>query len=107
MASRTEKDIEHLKKAYINHKGGWLTDEVVAEFQKLAVKLPHEEGQAIGEKRKLCIRLMEEYGVTELEAVNIINGNRTSDYVTKYHRIQNQIPLMINNDKEGAKDEEE
>ena len=76
-------------------KGRWLTIEAVEEFQRLAKKLQDINGQLIGERRKLCERLMKEYGVTELEATNIVNGNSVMDYLKKYDRIRTQTPLQI------------
>lgn len=98
MASQIEKDKEYLRKAFIGHKGKWLTMEAVEEYQRLASKLT-DSNMLAGERRKLCMQLMEEYGVTELEAINILNGNRASDYVTKYERIRTQTPLMIKKEK--------
>ncbi|MBQ9142925.1 MAG: hypothetical protein IJX63_14225 [Lachnospiraceae bacterium] len=106
MNSRLQRDKEYLKREYRTHKGEWLTIEAVTEFQRLADKLQDVSGQISGEKRKLCMRLVKEYGVTELEAVNIINGNHVMDYVAKYERIRNQVPLYIKNDK-AQKEEEE
>ena len=31
---------------------------------------------------------MDEYGVTEIEAINIVNGYNTADYVQKYTLMQ-------------------
>ena len=42
--------------------------------------------------RELEKELQEKYGVTELEAINIINGYHHRDYVEKYYRIKNCIP---------------
>ena len=47
------------------------------------------------EQRQMIEYTTEEvkYGVTELEAINILNGKCISDYVEKYNRIKN---LTIN-----------
>lgn len=98
MASRKEKDLEYLKKASRNHVGKWLTEEVVVEYQALAAKISDSNNQMIGEKRKLCIQLMNEYGLTEMEALNILNGHRAYDYIAKYERIRTLTPLYIKKD---------
>lgn len=36
--------------------------------------------------------MQEKYGVTELEAINILNGYHIRDYVERYYRIMNCIP---------------
>ena len=43
------------------------------------------------EQRQMIEYTTEEvkYGVTELEAINILNGKCISDYVEKYNRIKN------------------
>ncbi len=48
----------------------------------------------------------EKGGVTELEAINILNGRCVTDYVEKYQRIKNLIPLKVDK-KKKAKDMEE
>ena len=49
--------------------------------------------------------LMEEFGVTQLEATNILNGFHVADYVNKYYRIQNKIPLDIKEKNKGNGDD--
>lgn len=58
------------------------------------------------EQRQMIEYTTEEvkYGVTELEAINILNGKCISDYVEKYNRIKNLIPLNV---KKNTKDEVE
>ena len=48
-------------------------------------------------------KLVEEYGITELEAINILNGHRAYDYIAKYERIRTQTPLMIKEEKKETK----
>ena len=99
MATRLDRDKEWLRESLAAHKGKWLTQEDVVRYQKLAKNIPDSGGQMIGERRKLCLQLMEKFGVSELEAVNIISGKRGMDYVAKYERIRTQTPLKIQNDK--------
>ena len=47
----------------------------------------------VGEKRKLALEMMERFGITELEALNILNGENLPDIVAKYDRIRNLIPI--------------
>ncbi len=49
---------------------------------------------------------MEEYGVTQVEAINILNGYHIADYVNKYQRIQNLIPLDVKEKTANKKNEE-
>lgn len=106
MASRQEAYNKYLHLELKYHKGSWLTDDVVAEFRKRAENLSGTNGQIVGGRRELCLQLMEEYGVLECEAVNILNGYGGRDYVNKYQMIKNQIPLDIKKDR-FVEDEEE
>lgn len=107
MASRKEKELAYLRKLYEHHHGDWLTWEGVEKYRKLAQQLNSSERQLIGERRKLCYQMMEEFGVTELEATNILNGYHTADYVMKYHRIRYQIPLKIDEKRQTCLEDED
>lgn len=106
MASRREKELQYLKQQFDNHKGDWLTMEGVNKYRQLANKINSIDSQLVGERSALCHQMMNEYGITELEATNIINGYNASDYVRKYERIRHQIPLNID-DKKVAKFEDD
>ena len=54
------------------------------------------DGQYIGKVREIGEELQKEYGVTELEAINILNENNVDDYLNKYYRIQHRIPHYVN-----------
>ena len=62
-------------------------------------------GELTGEKRKICLQMLEEYGITEIEATNILNGYGTSDYIGKYERIRNGIPLIAKSDRSNSVEE--
>lgn len=90
------------------HKGDWLTYEVAAEYHKKAVSLGYGNNELKGERFRLCKELQEKYGVTELEAINILNGRCITDYVEKYQRIKKLIPLKADkkkNTKDTGEDE--
>ena len=79
------------------HHGDWLTWEVAEKYAaKSWIYRVLYCGQYIREVRKLGQELQESYGVTEMEAINILNEHNVADYVAKYHRIKNMIPLRIN-----------
>ncbi len=103
---RREAELKYLKRELQSHKGKWLTEEEVRKIQKRAEKLPNTDGQMIGERRKLCFEIMEEYGIDEIEATNIINGYGSKNYVVKYSRIRNQVPLRIRRADEVEETEE-
>ena len=107
LATRKERDQEWLKRKLEYHKGKWLTMDAVHEYQKKAKELEGTDGQMTGERFRLCRQMMDEYGVTEIEAINILNGYHTADYVNKYHRIRYQIPLSIKENTSLKNDDEE
>lgn len=59
-----------------------LTREIANEYRDKAKLLPPNGLQDIGDRRKLRIELQERCNLTELEAVNIINGFHIGIYVT-------------------------
>ncbi len=76
-----------------SHKGEWLTFDAAERYRQLAAPfLAFYDGQYIKTVRELGKELQEKYGVTELEAINILNGYHIRDYVEKYYRIMNCIP---------------
>ena len=107
MATRRDKDIQWLIREKELHKGKWLTLEAAERYRKLGKKLVGQNSIMAGERRKLCELLIAEYGVTDLEAINIVNGVHIMDYVKKYERIQNLMPLNITKDKTAVEDDED
>lgn len=77
------------------HQGDWLTYDAAASYRKKAEALGYGNSELTGERFSLYKELQEKYGVTQLEAINILNGRCISDYVEKYQRIKNLIPLKV------------
>lgn len=61
-----------------------LTYEIACAYRDRAKALPYNGMQDIGERRALRIELQERCGITELEAVNIMNGFHIDTYCMKY-----------------------
>ena len=80
--------IEYLLKEKAKHKGKWLTWDAVNEYRRRAQNLKKSSGEITKDLRLLVLELMDEYGVTEIEAINIVNGYNTADYVQKYTLMQ-------------------
>ena len=79
------------------HKGRYITSKIADYYEKRSrIYRFIYDNQYIHQVRELGEELQEKYGVTELEAINILNGRNIVDYVNKYYRIQNRIPLNIN-----------
>ncbi len=58
-----------------------LTKKIAAEYRARALRLSPNRLQDIGDRRKLRIELQNRCNITELMAVNIINGYHRGDYV--------------------------
>lgn len=59
-----------------------LTVEIVNEYRILAKNLQENGKQDVGERRKLRQELQRRCGLTELQAINILNGFHVRDYLT-------------------------
>ena len=76
-----------------NEEREWLTLEIAEEYKRKAQMLPDNGGQDIGPRRKLREELQLRCGLTELEAINILNGNHMAACVQKYYMLQNGITI--------------
>lgn len=63
------------------HKGEWITYEIALAYHQKAQIHVEDTGQDVGSRRLLRIEMQEKYGLTEIEAINIINGNHIREYV--------------------------
>jgi len=94
-----EEALELVIKEHNNHKGAWIDENTVRLYRKQAKWFLSIMGyQYIGAVRELGEELQEKYGVTEEEAINILRGYHLKDYVNKYYRIKNLIPLNVDVD---------
>lgn len=79
------------------HKGDWLTKEVARQYAaKSWIYRVIERNQYCGKVREIGEELQRLYGVTEIEAINILFERNVDDYVNKYYRIQHRIPVYVN-----------
>ena len=76
-----------------------LTEELAAEYRKRALNIGTTSNLYVGEIRRLANELRNRCEITELEAINILNGNHILEYVRKYDRKLNNIDI----DKEEHK----
>lgn len=70
-----------------------LTEEIASEYRKKAIQIHSMGEQYIGKIRTIAEELRIRCGVTELEAINILNGNHIQEYVKKYDRKNNKIEI--------------
>ena len=82
-----------VRKRQIAHKGKWINLEVARRYRDFAKTfLTFYDGQYVATVRELGEELIKIYGVTELEAINILNGYHLEDYADKYYKIKHLIP---------------
>lgn len=62
----------------------WWTDEIAQEYKVKAAALFKNGRQDTRKMRKWRMELMDRCGVTEVEAINILNGYHINDSVLKY-----------------------
>lgn len=104
---KTKQDaIDLVNEQHRLHRGKWLTFEGAKQYQKRACALRSSTYEIKGKMYELMSELMEEYGVTQVEAINILNGHHIAEYVNKYYRIQHLIPLVVKEKTVNKKDEE-
>ena len=94
------KKLEYIKNERRRHKGEWITAEDANEYMQKAKSLSMKNPADVGERRELRIELQKRFGLTEIEAINILNGNGIADYVNKYYRIKNEIVDSSNENSE-------
>ena len=70
-----------------------LTEELALEYRDRALKIDNRHKQYIGKIRTIAEELRIRCGVTELEAINILNGNHIHEYVKKYDRRNNKFEI--------------
>lgn len=90
---KAQKRVNELYEKHIEAGYLWLNRDVVLEYQRKAKALGSTVN-FIGVVRALTEELQTIYGLTEIEAFNIINGYNVNDYITKYYRIENRIPTL-------------
>lgn len=58
-----------------------LTNEIAMTYRRMAENLPENGRQDIGDRRELRQELQKRCGLTELQAINILNGFHVGDYI--------------------------
>lgn len=82
-------ELEKCREQMRRYKEKRLTKDVAKEYQELGSGLDQSIRGDLTELRQLEKELMDEYGVSELEATNILKGMHCADYVRKYDDLSN------------------
>ena len=83
-----------------------LSRAIAKEYQRAASTLTDEGLQDIGQRRTLRIELQKRCGLTELEAVNVINGHHVQDYIAKYERRREEDERKQRDQDDGRMDKD-
>ena len=89
---KAKKIALRLMYARYSHKGDWITREAALSYAERAKGMVECLGQDIGRRRALKEELKRDYGLDELESLNIIDGNWIGLCVNKYNRIKLMKP---------------
>ena len=81
-----------------------LSRAIAKEYQRAASALMDDGIQDIGQRRSLRIELQKRRGLTELEAVNVINGHHVQDYIAKYERRREEDERKQRDQDDGRMD---
>lgn len=99
VVSAKNEALKRVIKQHNNHRGKWLTREIADHYWTISwVFRVLSCGQYTGKVREFGIELQKEYGVTELEAINILFGNHVGLICNRYYRMKNYIPDGVNID---------
>ena len=75
-----------------------LTRKLALEYQERARQIKYIED--VGERRKLRIEFQKRFGLLEIEAINLLNGYYTNDYIRR-------CEIRIERSKYGSQDDED
>ncbi len=85
-----KKEKTEKKKVIYSHRSDaeWLTHDICSEYVRRARELNSPNGNDVGPRRQLREELQYRCDISELDALNIINGYGVGDYVHKYNKIR-------------------
>ena len=75
----------------------WLTYDTCAYYMDKAKAIP-DKSMSNSTFRSLCYELKERCDITELQAINILNGYFISEYVSIYERMRNPENIKYKSD---------
>lgn len=89
-----EELVEAQHAYHIEHAYEWLTDESVGECRRKYGSALQRGENEVDAEMKCRMELQQIYGLTELEATNVLRGYHARDYISKYRRIRELIPIV-------------
>lgn len=79
---------------HIEHGYKWITEYIAEDYQKKYKSLLQNGVSEVDASWKLGSELQSIYGVSQIEAINILRGFHVRDYVERYERIRKFIPIQ-------------
>lgn len=73
----------------------WLDENIVRYYRRKVRNLSDQTMQDVGERRRLRLELQERCGLTELEAINILNGFHIESYIRKYEIRAGKVKIQV------------
>lgn len=95
------------KKKEANHQGLWINEEAVEVYQKRIKECSLFSREDVGERRRLRIEFQKQYGLNEIEALNIANGFHVTSYLKKYELLEKGVDIEQLSSKEYVFEEME
>lgn len=94
---KKEKVIQYIEQNMCSHKAEYLNSEGIRQYSALSSVLTDTTGQDIGLRRTLREAFMKQYGLSEIEAVNLMNGFHAHDYLVRYAHLKqcDEMRLLI------------
>lgn len=68
------------------HRYGYFDKESADFYRDIGRVLLCDNPVDVGLRREIRLDLMKQYGLSEIEAINVLNGRNTEDYIVKYKR---------------------
>lgn len=84
---------------HVRNNFKWLDSDTASRYYKKYM----ETNRDAASQKRLSDELRKIYGVTDIEAINIVNGRNVGDYINKYERIKTRTPVL----KKSGKNEKE
>lgn len=100
-----EKLVKAQHAYHVEHGYKWITEEVAEEYQDKFKKQLQNGVSEVDACWELGAELQTIYGVTQIEAMNILKGYQVKDYVNRYERIRKLIPVKKKKVSKGEDDE--
>ena len=94
---KTERVLEYIHENLNVHKAEYLDQKAVQKYQAVMSTVSGTESCDTGVRRTIRTAFMEQYGLTQLEAVNVLNGCHVEECLERYQerRIHDEMKVFL------------